>query len=96
MMKKVLVVPLTLWGCLIPGAAMAQEGFKVIDSIAGTSLKFILSALPELSRYGYSFKLDEYRVIVVTTGGASRGYFPTLEHSPWSRGKYARQTSVRS
>jgi hypothetical protein len=68
-MKKVLVVPLTLVVSLIAGTAMAQEGFKVVDTITGTSLKFIQSALPELSRYGYSFKLDEYRIIIVTTGG---------------------------
>jgi hypothetical protein len=51
---------------------MAQEGFKLVDTISGTSLKFIQSALPELSRYGYSCELDEYRIIVVTTRGASR------------------------
>jgi hypothetical protein len=81
-MKKVLVVPLTLGVSLIAGTAMAQEGFKVVDTITGTSLKFIQSALPELSRYGYSFKLDEYRIIVVTTGGHHAVIFRPLNTPP--------------
>jgi hypothetical protein len=67
-MKNVFVVPLTLGVSLITGTAMAQEGSKVVDTITGTSLKVIQSALPELSRYPYRLKLDEYRVIVVKTG----------------------------
>jgi hypothetical protein len=85
MKKQVLLFPSTLGFSLIAGAAMAQEGFKVVDTIAGTSLKFIQSALPELGRYGYSFKLDECRIIVVKAGGH---YAVIFKHKDIPPGRY--------
>jgi hypothetical protein len=69
-----------------PAATDTTTGFKVVDTITGTSLRFIQSALPELSRYGYSFKLDEYRIIVVTTGGHHAVIFRHLNTPPGSMG----------
>ena len=58
MKKQVAVVALALGLSLTGGTAMAQEGFKVVDTITSHSLNLIQSALPELTRWG--LKLDGY------------------------------------
>jgi len=52
--------------CCYDAAAITDNttGIKVVDTIAGTSLKLIQSALPEFTRRGLN-NLDGYRIIIV-------------------------------
>jgi len=47
---------------------MAHGGYKVLDTIAGTSVVAIQAALPEISRA--KIKLSEYRVRVAELGSS--------------------------
>jgi hypothetical protein len=84
MKKQVFVSALTLGLSLTGGAAIAQERYKVVDTIADTSLKFIQSALPELTRYG--LKLDGYRIVVIAKGRHHFVVFEDLNMPPGRRG----------
>jgi hypothetical protein len=81
MKKQVVMSALTLGWSLTSGVAMAEEGFKVVDTIAGTSLKLIQSALPEFTRRGL-INLDRYRVIVVIDNGKHVVVFQDVNTPP--------------
>jgi hypothetical protein len=84
MMKQIVVVALTLGLSLTRGAAMAQEGFKVVDTISSTSLKLIQTALPELARHGLN--MDGYRITVTTWNGRPAVDFVDLNAPPGQKG----------
>jgi hypothetical protein len=87
MKKQVAVVALALGLSLTGGTAMAPEGFKVLDTIAGTSLKLVQSALLEFTRNG--LKLDGYRITVVTFNGNYGVMFKDLKVPPGEPGSTA-------
>jgi hypothetical protein len=81
MKKQVVASAFTLGLLLRGGPAMAQEGFKVVDAIAGTSLKLIQSALPEFTRRGLN-NLEGYRIVVTRDNGRHVVLFQDLNAPP--------------
>jgi len=63
---------------------MTQEGFKVVDTIAGTSLRLIQSALPEFTRHGLN--LDGYRITVTRWNGRPAITFQDLNAPSGQKG----------
>jgi hypothetical protein len=67
-MRTALIACALVFWTLAAGYAMADGGYKVLDTISGTSVLAIQAALPEISRA--KIKLSEYRVRVAEHGSS--------------------------
>ena len=68
---------------------MAQEGFKIVDTVAGTSIRLIQAALPEFIRKGLN--LDGYRITVTTWNGGHGVIFEDLNAPPGQKGSASKE-----
>ena len=67
-MRTALIACALVFWTLAAAYAMAHGGYKVLDTIAGTSVVAIQAALPEISRA--KIKLSQYRVRVAELGSS--------------------------
>lgn len=92
MNKQVFVVALSFGVSLMGGAAMAAEdGFKVVDTIAGSSQKLIQSSLPAFT--GRGLDLNGYRIVVMTMDGHHVVLFEDLNATSGQRGSTSKKLS---
>jgi hypothetical protein len=92
MNKPIFAIALSLGVSLMGSSAMAaQDEFKVIDTIAGSSQKLIQTALSEFTRHGLD--LNGYRIVVLTEDGHHVVLFEDLEAPAGQRGSTSKKPS---
>lgn len=84
MKKMIVLMSATAFLMQCVGVQAEQNNFEVVDTISGSSLKFINIAIPVVNSFGLD--LNEYKITVVVREGKPGIIFEDLKKAPGQYG----------